>query len=134
MAGGRASGGISDSGVMMEVSFRIFRFDPSRDESPRFESYSIPWEEGSTVLSALRYIYRNIDRTLAYREYECYRGLCNSCRVSVDGREHKGCRTLLEPGREYTLKPLRGRRVIRDLVVDFGDEEKGRALTSAPGA
>ncbi|MFQ6111717.1 MAG: 2Fe-2S iron-sulfur cluster-binding protein, partial [Nitrospinota bacterium] len=107
----------------MEVSFRIFRFDPSRDKSPRYESYSIPWEEGFTVLSALRYIYQNLDRTLAYREYECFRGLCNSCRVSVDGRELKGCRALLEPGREYTLEPLRGRPIIRDLVVDFGVRE-----------
>ncbi len=110
----------------MEVSLRIFRFDPSEDESPRFETYSIPWEEGSTVLSALRYIYENLDRALAYRDYECYRGLCNSCRVVVDGRELKGCRTLIEPGREYVIEPLRGHRLIRDLVVDFAVREGER--------
>jgi len=68
---------------------------------------------------------------LGFRNYFCGRGLCAGCRLTVDGTVKKACHTLLEPGREYIVEPLKDYPVIRDLVVDFGltrlDPKDGRA-------
>ena len=55
-----------------------------------------------------------------FRNYYCGRGLCGGCRVTVNGALKKACHVVLEPRSEYTVEPLKGYPVIRDLVVDFG--------------
>lgn len=104
----------------MDVRLTIFRFDPAMDAIPYYRSYSLPWTEGLTLLAAIRQIYRDADRTLAFRNYFCARGLCSGCRVTVNGAVKKACHVVLRPNAEYTVEPLQGYPVIRDLVVDFG--------------
>ena len=38
----------------------------------------------------------------------------------MNGTVKKACHVVLEPRSEYTVEPLKGYPVIRDLVVDFG--------------
>ncbi len=114
----------------METKLRIFRFNPQTDAVPCYRVYSVPWVEGFTLLAALRMVYRQFDRTLAFRNYFCGRGLCTGCRVTVDGAVKKACHVILEAGREYLVEPIKDYPVIRDLVVDFGihrsDPESGK--------
>jgi succinate dehydrogenase/fumarate reductase-like Fe-S protein len=104
----------------MDVQLKIFRFNPTIDAIPYYTSYTLPWTEGLTLLAAIRKIYIDTDRTLAFRNYYCGRGLCGGCRVTVNGTATKACHVVLEPRSEYTVDPLKGYPVIRDLVVDFG--------------
>lgn len=103
----------------------MFRFDPQSGAPPRYEGYSIPTVTPLTALEVLDYIYARLDRNLAYRPYYCLKGVCLACLIRVDGKGAKGCERFLEPGRTYTLDPIHGYPVIRDLAVDFGTDVGG---------
>ena len=102
------------------IDVRVFRFDPQTGEAPRYAGYSVPSATALTALEVLDYIYAHLDRHLAYRTYYCLKGVCLACLVRIDGKGAKGCERLLEPGRKYTIDPIHGYPVIRDLAVDFG--------------
>lgn len=72
-----------------------------------------------TVLMVLRHIFKNLDPTLAFRDYECYQGVCMSCQMIVNGKIVRACSTMVEPGEEFTVEPLSGHPLIKDLVVSF---------------
>ncbi|MCS7139795.1 MAG: succinate dehydrogenase/fumarate reductase iron-sulfur subunit [Candidatus Nezhaarchaeota archaeon] len=100
------------------VKLKVFRYDPTIDEKPRYETYEVPYYRGMKVLDALIYVHDNYDSTLAFR-YSCKIWRCGSCAVMVDGDAKPACRAEVEPGREYVIEPLANLPVIRDLVVDF---------------
>jgi fumarate reductase (CoM/CoB) subunit B len=100
------------------VRLRVFRYDPERDEKPRYELYEVPYYRGMKVLDALIYIRDNYDSTLAFR-YSCKVWRCGSCSVTINGEARPACRAEVEPGKEYVIEPLRNLPVVRDLVVDF---------------
>ena len=104
------------------IDVRVFRFDPQTGAAPRYATYSVPSATALTALEVLDYIYVHLDRNLAYRPYYCLKGVCLACLVRIDGKGAKGCELLLEPGRTYTIDPIHGYPVIRDLAVDFGTE------------
>lgn len=84
---------------------------------PYHQEYLVPWEEGMTLLGALRYIHTQIDATLAIPGVFCKRGLCGGCVVLCNAKRTLACRMLLPPGL-YLVEPVQDRQVIRDLVVD----------------
>jgi len=102
-----------------KITLNVFRFDPKDDESGRYEKYEIRTDNSMSVLAALRYIYENIDPMVAFRNYECYLGICSSCLMRVNGKNVRACSTLLNPGDEVRIDPIKSKKVIRDLVVDF---------------
>jgi succinate dehydrogenase/fumarate reductase-like Fe-S protein len=104
---------------MTEIRLKVYRHDPALEVEPRYSLYTLRVERTPSVLEALRRIYESHDPTLAFRNYHCGRGVCASCMVMLNGRAVKGCETLLDPARENVLEPLKGRRVIRDLVVEM---------------
>ena len=103
-----------------KAKVKVFRFNPEGDERPRYESYSVPFEEGTSVLQALRYIYENLDGTLAYKDYFCKTNQCGMCAMKVNGRSVFACNTKLE--KETVIEPLPNFPIIRDVVVDTGRE------------
>lgn len=106
------SGGLD----MTTVTVGIYRYDPTDDTEPRIQRYEVPCQRRMNVRSVLSYIYENIDPTLAFRNYECSRGICNACRVNVDGRQVKACSVRVRPGDYLDVRPYQEKRVIRDLV------------------
>ena len=95
---------------------RIYRFDPTRDNDPRYDTYTdIPYKE-STVLDVLRYIQENVDSTLAFR-WACTRAFCRSCAMIVNGKPALAC--ILTAEREMTIEPHKKFPVIKDLIVDL---------------
>ncbi len=106
----------------MRIRVKVFRFDPSKDENPRYDEYVLDVDENTTVLDVLTEIQRRYDPTLAFR-YSCRRGICGSCAVSVNGIPVLACltRVIDIPSNDgsYTIEPLPGFKVVRDLVVDL---------------
>lgn len=103
----------------MKVTFRIKRFNPEVDKRPHWEEYEVEAEPVDRVLDGLHYIKWYLDSTLAFRR-SCGHGICGSDAMVINGRNRLACKVLLKDlGRKVTVEPLRGFRVIKDLVVDM---------------
>jgi len=83
----------------------------------RFQTYEVPFEEGMSVLDALRWIRTHADSSLAIR-YSCINAnACHTCMALVDGRVEYMCTARLSAA-GARVAPLPKRTVIRDLVTD----------------
>lgn len=103
------------------VRARIYRFDPSVDAAPRYDSFEVPFVEGMRILDVLDHIYENLAQDIGYRWY-CGVQRCGSCAVRVNGREMLACWEAAEP--DMVIEPLRHAAVVRDLVIDRADYER----------
>jgi succinate dehydrogenase / fumarate reductase iron-sulfur subunit len=101
------------------VTARVYRCNPMDGQPARYDTYQIESGHPMTVLMVLRHIFRNLDPTLAFRDFECYRGVCLSCTMVVKGERARACSTIVKPGEEITVEPLPGYSLIKDLVVSF---------------
>jgi succinate dehydrogenase / fumarate reductase iron-sulfur subunit len=103
------------------ITAEIFRYDPSKDEEPRMETYVVPYRYRMSIFTLLREIYEKMDSTLAFRNQQCGRGICGTCnlRINKDGKPVKGCTITLDPGSHIIIKPYNIKKVIRDLVVEL---------------
>lgn len=103
----------------MKVRFRIRRFNPERDAKPYWGEYDVEAEPTERVLDGLHHVKWYIDGTLALRR-SCAHGICGSDAMVINGRNQLACKVLIrDVGRRVTIEPLRGFRVIKDLVVDM---------------
>ncbi len=102
------------------VMFRVFRFNPEKDEKPYYKDYEVPIYRFTTVLDALLYIKYNLDPTLSVR-YSCRMGVCGSCGMIINGKERLACKTIVLSlnSNIVTVRPLNNLPVVRDLITDF---------------
>lgn len=100
------------------ATLKVFRYDPSIDESPRYVEYEVELDTDQvwTVLKCLHRIDRYQDQ-IAY-DYNCRAGLCGRCGMLVNNEPHLACWARVEAGKTYQLDPLPGFPVIKDLIVD----------------
>jgi succinate dehydrogenase/fumarate reductase-like Fe-S protein len=92
-------------------------------EAARYEDFEVPYEDGMSVLDALRWIRTNLDSTLAIR-YSCINAnACKTCMALVDGEVEYTCIAQLTPD-GMTVEPLPKRPLIRDLVTDILPEDE----------
>ena len=92
-------------------------------EEGHYDDFEVPFEEGMSVLDALRWIRVNVDSTLAIR-YSCINAnACKTCMALVNGEVEYTCIAKLAPG-VITVEPLPKRPLIRDLVTDTLPEEE----------
>ena len=94
------------------------------NDEARYDDFEVPFEEGMSVLDALRWIRINLDSTLAIR-YSCINAnACKTCMALVNGEVEYTCIAKLNPG-IIIVEPLPKRPLIRDLVTDtVPDDEK----------
>jgi succinate dehydrogenase/fumarate reductase-like Fe-S protein len=93
----------------------------------RYDDFDVPYENGMSVLDALRWIRANLDSSLAIR-YSCINAnACKTCMALVNGEVEYTCIAKLTP-QLITVEPLPKRRLIRDLVTDIVPEDE-RILT-----
>ena len=94
------------------------------NEESRYDDFEVPFEEGMSVLDALRWIRVNLDSSLAIR-YSCINAnACKTCMALVNGEVEYTCIAKLTPA-TITVEPLPKRPLIRDLVTDtVPDDEK----------
>ena len=94
------------------------------NEESRYDDFEVPYEDGMSVLDAIRWIRTHLDSTLAIR-YSCINAnACKTCMALVNGEVEYTCIAKLTPG-TITVEPLPKRSLIRDLVTDtVPDDEK----------
>ena len=103
------------------TQLRVWRGMPG--DPVRYDTFTVPYEEGMSVLDALRWIRSHLDPTLAIR-YSCINAnACKTCMALVDGEVEYTCTARLKPS-GVTVDPLPKRPVIRDLVTDTAPEEE----------
>jgi succinate dehydrogenase/fumarate reductase-like Fe-S protein len=102
-----------------DVEIIIRRSNPHSQEIPEDVVYTLNYMEGMTLHSALDYIYKVLDPTVAFRPYKCSKGICMSCLVTVNGKKRQACGTFINPGDHLLIEPIHSRPLIRDLVTSF---------------
>jgi succinate dehydrogenase/fumarate reductase iron-sulfur protein len=99
----------------MSIQIAIRRYDPETDAEDRWDEYTVPSGDRTTVLEALSFIYENLDPTLAFAS-GCRFGSCGLCAVEVNGQPRMACSATVKAGMK--IAPLAGMPVQRDLVID----------------
>lgn len=105
------------------VTLRVRRWEAGKG-AVRWESYSVPLADRTTVLDALFYVLREHDRTIAFR-CACRAAMCGSCAMVVNGSEQLACKTSLASvagargEKPVRVEPLRNLPIVKDLVVDM---------------
>lgn len=103
----------------MQVTLRIKRFNPEKDKEPWWGEYKFAAEPTDRLLDALNYVKWYLDGSLTYRR-SCAHGICGSDAMQINGSNRLACKVLLmNLGQKITIEPLRGYRVIKDLLVDM---------------
>jgi succinate dehydrogenase / fumarate reductase iron-sulfur subunit len=100
------------------MRFRVYRYNPETDSAPRMQDFDVDARSGMMLRDALLDIKRQ-DESFSFR-HSCGEGVCGSDAVNVNGRNRLACITALPELKEpIEVRPLPGRPVVRDLVVDM---------------
>jgi len=104
----------------MEVTLKIFRYNPEADKKPHYDTYKVEAEPTDRVLDLLEYIKGNFDGTLSFRR-SCAHGICGSDAMRINGRNRLACKMLVKDvgSTNITVEPILGMRVVKDLFVDM---------------
>src|SRR5690554_752384 len=103
----------------MKVELFIRRCNPETDTKSRMVRYEAEVEPTDRLLDALNAIKWYQDGTLTFRK-SCAHGICGSDAMLINGVNRLACKVLIKDlGDRITVEPLRGFRVIKDLVVDM---------------
>jgi len=101
------------------MRFSIYRYNPEVDEKPRMQDFVLNNCPPDMMLLDALLLLKEQDETLGFRR-SCGEGVCGSDAMSINGRNGLACITSLASlGSNVTLRPLPGRPVIRDLIVDM---------------
>jgi fumarate reductase iron-sulfur subunit len=114
-----------------QLELEVLRYDPERDEAPRFQQYTVPCQNDWAILDALNYVKEHIDTTLSYR-WSCHMMVCGSCGMMVNGEPSLTCKTFVRDlPDKVRIEPLANFPIERDLVVVLDDvvEKLQRAQT-----
>jgi succinate dehydrogenase / fumarate reductase iron-sulfur subunit len=104
----------------MEVTVKVFRFNPEKDKKPHYETYKVTAELTDRVLDLLEHIKGYFDGTLSFRR-SCAHGICGSDAMRINGRNYLACKALVKDmhSDKITVEPVLGLKVIKDLIVDM---------------
>ncbi|MBK7404689.1 MAG: succinate dehydrogenase iron-sulfur subunit [Phycisphaerales bacterium] len=111
-----------------KVRFKVKRCDGPGKIS-RWETFEVPIEPGSNVISCLQWIAAHPVTTEGVRttpvvwDANCLEEVCGACTMVINGKVRQSCSALIDayapnPGDEITLEPMTKFPVIRDLWVD----------------
>ena len=89
----------------MEVTVKIFRYNPEKDTRGHYETYKIEADPNDRVLDVLEHIKGKTDGTLSFRR-SCAHGVCGSDAMRINGSNHLACKTLVrDVGANITGEP-----------------------------
>ena len=103
----------------MDVTIKIFRYNPEKDKNWHYETYTIDAEPTDRVLDLLEKVKAYSDGTLSFRR-SCAHGVCGSDAMRINGRNYLACKVLVKDvGTKITVEPILGLKVVKDLIVDM---------------
>jgi len=103
----------------MQVTLKVFRYNPEVDKTFRYETYTLEAEETDRILDLLEKVKGYNDGTLSFRR-SCAHGVCGSDAMRINGRNMLACKALVrDVGDTITVEPLLGLKVAKDLIVDM---------------
>jgi len=103
----------------MKMHFKIYRYDPDRDEKPYMKDYDVELEPSDKKLLDALVRLKAVDDTLSFRR-SCREGVCGSDAMNINGKNGLACVTdVADLKQPVEIRPLPGLPVIRDLVVDM---------------
>jgi len=103
----------------MEVTLKIFRYNPEADQKGHYETYTLEADPTERVLDLLERVKGHEDGSLSFRR-SCAHGVCGSDAMRINGRNHLACKTIVRDlGDKITVEPLMGLKVVKDLIVDM---------------
>jgi succinate dehydrogenase / fumarate reductase iron-sulfur subunit len=103
----------------MQITLKIFRYNPEVDTKFHYETYTLEGEETDRVLDLLERVKGYEDGTLSFRR-SCAHGVCGSDALRINGHNMLACKSLVrDVGTSITIEPLLGLKVIKDLIVDM---------------
>ena len=101
------------------VHFKIYRYDPDKDEKPYMQDISVELEPSDKKLLDALVRLRAKDDSMSFRR-SCREGVCGSDAMNINGKNGLACLTDVDSLQQpITLRPLPGLPVIRDLIVDM---------------
>ncbi len=105
----------------MKVIFKLFRFDPKKDEKSYYDKFIVETKLDERILDCLNKIRSKQDSSLSYR-MGCGHGICGSDGLTINGIPSLACQKLVKDYNyesEITIEPLKFFSIIKDLVVDI---------------
>ena len=101
------------------MKFKIYRYDPDKDEKPYMKDYDVRLDPHDRMLLDALVRIKEQDDSLSLRR-SCREGVCGSDAMNINGKNGLACVTKLADLKEpVELRPLPGLPVIRDLIVDM---------------
>lgn len=104
----------------MQITLKIFRFNPEKDKKPYYKSYKLDAQPTDRVLDLLEFVKGYHDGELAFRR-SCAHGVCGSDAMRINGRNYLACKVLVKDlgTSNITVEPIIGMKVLKDLIVDM---------------
>ena len=105
----------------MQVTFKVYRFNPQTDKEPHYDTFTVEAEANERLLDCLNRIRWTQDSSLSFR-MSCAHGICGSDGLTINGKEALACQKLLKDydyTKEILVEPLRYFEVVKDLIVDL---------------
>jgi succinate dehydrogenase / fumarate reductase iron-sulfur subunit len=103
----------------MQVTLKVFRFNPEVDKKGHYETYMLEGQETDRILDLLEVVKGHHDGSLSFRR-SCAHGVCGSDAMRINGQNRLACKTLVrDVGEKITVEPLLGLKVLKDLIVDM---------------
>ena len=103
----------------MQVTIKVFRYNPEKDKKHRYETYELDADPTDRVLDLLEKVKGYKDGTLSFRR-SCAHGVCGSDAMRINGTNKLACKALVKDvGTKITVEPILGLKVIKDLIVDM---------------
>ncbi|MEX1046768.1 MAG: succinate dehydrogenase iron-sulfur subunit [Actinomycetota bacterium] len=103
----------------VEITLKIRRFNPEAGPEPWWDEFTLDMHPFDRLLDALHEVKWHHDGTLALRR-SCAHGICGSDAMLINGRNALACKVLVSQlAPKVTVEPIRGLRVLKDLIVDM---------------
>jgi len=104
----------------MKCNFRVFRYDPSKNEEPYYRTYEVEADPRDRILDCLNTIRWEQDASLVFR-WSCAHGVCGSDAIRINGICALACQKLVGDYKSpnFLIEPIPVFPVVKDLVVDM---------------
>ncbi|MDA4135677.1 MAG: succinate dehydrogenase/fumarate reductase iron-sulfur subunit [Thaumarchaeota archaeon] len=104
-----------------QVKLRVFRGMGNDPSSHRYDTFTVPHQEGMVVLNAIHYIQSHFDSSLSAR-WNCKAGRCGSCSAEINDVPRLMCKTPVDKfDGEITVEPMKAFPLVRDLATDVSE-------------